>query len=63
MKDHTGQYKVWNFPVLGKGVVDFPAILKILEEHHFRGPITMEVEASKGSRWTKPRRSDILLSR
>ena len=48
VKDHTGQYKVWNFPVLGKGVVDFPAILKILEEHHFCGPITMEVEGVQG---------------
>ncbi len=48
MKDHNGQYKVWNFPVLGKGVVDFPAVLKVLEEHDFRGPITMEVEGIHG---------------
>ena len=48
LKDHNGQYKAWNFPVLGKGVVDFPAILKVLEEHHFRGPITMEVEGVQG---------------
>jgi sugar phosphate isomerase/epimerase len=48
LKDHTGQYKVWNFPVLGRGVVNFPAILKILEEHHFCGPITIEVEGVKG---------------
>jgi sugar phosphate isomerase/epimerase len=48
LKDHTGQYKVWNFPALGQGVVDFPAVLKVLEEHHFTGPITMEVEGVKG---------------
>jgi sugar phosphate isomerase/epimerase len=34
--------------VLGKGVVDFPAVLRVLEEHHFRGPITMEVEGTHG---------------
>ena len=48
LKDHNGQYMVWNFPVLGKGVVDFPAVLKVLEEHHFRGPITIEVEGVQG---------------
>lgn len=48
LKDHNGQYHVWNFPVLGKGVVDFPAVLRVLEEHHFRGPITMEVEGIHG---------------
>jgi inosose dehydratase len=48
LKDHNGQYKVWNFPVLGKGVVDFPAVLRVLEEHHFCGPITMEVEGIHG---------------
>ncbi len=48
LKDHNGQYKVWNFPVLGKGVVDFPGVLKVLEEHGFRGPITMEVEGIHG---------------
>jgi sugar phosphate isomerase/epimerase len=48
LKDHNGQFKVWSFPVLGKGVVDFPAVLKVLEEHGFRGPITMEVEGTHG---------------
>ncbi len=48
LKDHNGKYMDWNFPPLGKGVVNFPAILKILEEHHFKGPITMEVEGVQG---------------
>jgi sugar phosphate isomerase/epimerase len=48
LKDHNGRYMEWNFPVLGKGVVNFPAILKVLEERHFRGPITLEVEGTKG---------------
>jgi len=48
LKDHTGQYMVWNFPVLGKGVVDFPGILRVLKEHRFGGPITLEVEGVRG---------------
>jgi sugar phosphate isomerase/epimerase len=48
LKDHNGQYETWNFPALGKGVVDFPAILKLLEKHRFRGPITLEVEGVQG---------------
>ncbi len=54
LKDHNGKYMDWNFPVLGKGVVDFPGILKVLEEHHFHGPITMEVE---GHSWRDDGRS------
>ena len=47
-KDHNGQYKTWNFPAIGKGVVDFPAVMKILQDHHYSGPITMEVEGIHG---------------
>jgi len=48
LKDHSGRYMEWNFPPLGKGVVDFPAILKLLEKHSFQGPITIEVEGVQG---------------
>jgi L-ribulose-5-phosphate 3-epimerase len=48
LKDHDGKLESWNFPVLGTGVVDFPAVLKVLEEHHFAGPMTMEVEGFHG---------------
>jgi L-ribulose-5-phosphate 3-epimerase len=48
LKDHNGRYMDWTFPVLGRGVVDFPAVLKVLEERHFRGPITIEVEGVHG---------------
>jgi sugar phosphate isomerase/epimerase len=48
LKDHNGEYETWNFPALGKGVVNFPGVLKVLEEHHFQGPITMEVEGIQG---------------
>lgn len=53
LKDHNGQYMDWNFPVLGKGVVNFPAVLKVLEKHGFRGPITMEVEGVQGVTMTE----------
>jgi L-ribulose-5-phosphate 3-epimerase len=53
IKDHNGEYMVWNFPALGKGVVDIPGVLKVLHEHGFTGPITMEVEGVQGSPWTE----------
>jgi L-ribulose-5-phosphate 3-epimerase len=53
IKDHNGEYMVWNFPALGKGVVDIPGVLKVLHEHGFAGPITMEVEGVQGSPWTE----------
>jgi sugar phosphate isomerase/epimerase len=48
VKDHNGEYMTWNFPALGKGVVDFPGVFKVLEEHRFQGPITLEVEGVRG---------------
>jgi sugar phosphate isomerase/epimerase len=47
-KDHNGEYETWNFPTIGTGVVDFPAVVKILKDHHYTGPITMEVEGVHG---------------
>ncbi len=47
-KDHTGEVETWNFPALGQGKVNFPEILKILKEHHYNGPITIEFEGIKG---------------
>jgi sugar phosphate isomerase/epimerase len=48
LKDHDGKYMSWNFPALGKGVVDFPGVLRLLEQHGFKGPITIEVEGIQG---------------
>ncbi len=47
-KDHTGEFETWNFPVLGKGKVNFPEIVKIMKEHHYAGPVTLEFEGVKG---------------
>lgn len=49
VKDHNGEYKKWNFPALGKGVVDIPGVLRILKEHGYTGPITMEIEGIEGT--------------
>lgn len=47
-KDHNGGFETWNFPTIGKGVVDFPAVMKILKDHKYAGPVTMEVEGVRG---------------
>ena len=47
-KDHSGGFETWNFPTIGKGVVDFPAVMKILKDHKYAGPVTMEVEGVRG---------------
>ncbi len=52
-KDHTGEFETWNFPPLGQGKVNFPEILKILKEHHYKGPITIEFEGVKGVELTE----------
>lgn len=53
LKDHTGEFEGWNFPVLGRGKVDFRAILQILKEHGYAGPVTIEFEGVKGVELTE----------
>jgi len=49
VKDHDGKLQSWKtFPSWATGVVDFPAVLKVLEEHRFKGPVTIEVEGFHG---------------
>jgi sugar phosphate isomerase/epimerase len=48
LKDHNLEPESWNFPVLGKGKVNFPKILRILRRNQFTGPITIEFEGVKG---------------
>jgi sugar phosphate isomerase/epimerase len=47
LKDHDAQFESWCFPALGHGKVDFPRILKLLRDHHYSGPITIEIEGIK----------------
>ncbi len=47
-KDHSGEFETWDFPVLGQGVVDFPQVVKMLKEHGYAGPVTLEFEGTQG---------------
>jgi sugar phosphate isomerase/epimerase len=44
LKDTYGKYWTHDFPTLGKGVVDFVEIFRVLNEIGFYGPFTMELE-------------------
>jgi sugar phosphate isomerase/epimerase len=46
LKDKRGGKKVWDFPPLGMGEVDFPSIFSTLEEARYAGPISVEIEVS-----------------
>lgn len=48
LKDHDGKMDSWTFPPVGQGVVDMPRIMKILADHNYKGPITLEFEGVKG---------------
>lgn len=48
LKDHNGDFESWHFPALGKGRVDIPAVLRILREHRYAGPVTIEIEGIQG---------------
>lgn len=53
VKDHTGEFEAWNFPVLGQGKVNFPAVLQVLRDHGYTGPVTLEFEGVKGAELTE----------
>jgi sugar phosphate isomerase/epimerase len=44
LKDKIGGPREWNFPALGRGSVDFPRILKLLEQAGNACPLSIEVE-------------------
>jgi len=48
LKDSNGKYGIWDFPTLGTGIVDFPAIFELAHEHHFTGPFTIELQGTEG---------------
>ncbi len=50
IKDKRGAEKEWDFPALGEGYVDFPKILKVLDDNNNDSPLSIEIEfTSKGS--------------
>ena len=48
LKDTNGGYQAWWFPALGDGVVDFPAVFRVLNASGFYGPWAMELEGIQG---------------
>ena len=44
LKDTDGGYRSSNFPIIGRGVVDFPGIFRLCDEVDLRGPFTIELE-------------------
>lgn len=44
LKDKRGGYRVWDFPPLGDGMVDFPTIFRILQEGEKDIPLSVEIE-------------------
>ena len=53
LKDHGGGPRTWDFPALGQGKIDFPGVLRVLKEHGYSGPITIEVEGVEGKPWNE----------
>ena len=49
LKDKIGEYKEWNFPALGEGKVNFPAIFEILRKASYNGPLSLEIEFTPSS--------------
>ena len=50
LKDKKGEGKVWNFPGIGEGDIDFKAVLGIIEKGGFTGPMSVEIEFT-GEPW------------
>jgi sugar phosphate isomerase/epimerase len=50
LKDKIGGQRVWNFPALGSGHVDFAKLLRMLRRGGYTGPYSVEVEF-KGHPW------------
>ncbi|MBN2445168.1 MAG: sugar phosphate isomerase/epimerase, partial [Phycisphaerae bacterium] len=50
LKDTNGGYHTWNFPALGRGVVDFRRTFELLDSVDFTGPFTMEIEGIEGEK-------------
>jgi len=47
-KDSKGRPRDHDFPVLGRGIVDFPRVVRRLNERGFYGPFTIELERARG---------------
>jgi sugar phosphate isomerase/epimerase len=50
VKDKIGGAGTWNFPTVGTGEIDYPAIFAILDQTGFNGPCSVEIEF-EGEPW------------
>ncbi len=50
LKDKRGEGKIWDFPAIGEGHVDFKRVLDIMAKGGFTGPMSVEIEF-KGDPW------------
>jgi inosose dehydratase len=48
LKDTDGGYRHWHFPAVGRGIVRFAEVFKILDGSGFAGPYTLEIEGIEG---------------
>ncbi len=53
LKDTSGGFHAWDFPALGRGVVNFAKTFKILDAVGFTGPCTLEIEGKEGETLTE----------
>ena len=60
LKDHDGVPQGWNFPALGRGKVDFAGVVRVLKDHGYRGPITIEVEGVRGQTWNEEQTKQVI---
>ncbi|MCB1496779.1 MAG: sugar phosphate isomerase/epimerase [Bauldia sp.] len=44
LKDKRGEGRVWDFPGIGDGDIDFARILGIIEKGGYEGPLSVEIE-------------------
>jgi len=48
LKDTVGGQRVWNFPALGEGCLDFAKLLSMFAESAYTGAFTVEIEGQLG---------------
>jgi len=49
LKDKRGGRGVYDFPPIGDGEIDFPAVLSTLWQTRYRGPLSLEIELQEGA--------------
>jgi sugar phosphate isomerase/epimerase len=53
LKDTDGGYQHWHFPALGRGIVRFADVFRVLDQAGFSGPCTIEIEGLEGETRTE----------